>query len=153
GTSKHYRNRPTQDVEVEPWRPVAHVLDIDTHAPFEARRVSLGHLPIARDTRLDPKHHTLRLFHLGNFTRELGAGTYQAHFAHQDVPNLRQLVQAILPQQAAHAGHARIVGELVKLLVFGFQLRILIQNLLQPALSVPVHRPELECLEPYAVLA
>ena len=78
----------------------------------------------------------------------------EAHVAPQHRPQLRQLVDAEAPEQAADDGdQPRIVLQLVARLPFVAQPRIGGEMLLEPAFRVAPHRPDLRNRDPASVEA
>src|SRR5262249_54171229 len=73
--------------------------------------------------------------------------------ADEDVPELRELVQAVLADDAADARDARVVRELVELLVLGAELGVALEDRLEARLAVAVHAAEFRGAEALAVAA
>src|SRR5690606_4852373 len=71
----------------------------------------------------------------------------EAHLALQHVPQLRQLVEARLAEEATDTRNARVVPELVVAIPLFLQLRTLFQELLEDLVGVFDHRGEFAALE------
>ncbi|KAG0773304.1 hypothetical protein G6F22_014986 [Rhizopus arrhizus] len=114
--SRH--GRAGDDQQVHPERPVLDVVDVVLDAVAHlAQRVRLPPEPVdlgpARNARLDPVAHHVALHQvLVHFVvlQRVRAGPDDGHVAHQHVQELRQLIQAGAPQEAADAGNAGIVA-------------------------------------------
>src|SRR5438067_13656012 len=100
------------DVDVQTGRPLANVKLIEQHAIVIAEVGPTRHLPQARDSRL---HTGMKPEYLAIETRFAfndRPWTDDAHVAAQNVPDLRQLVQAELAEQGTKSGYARVLAEL-----------------------------------------
>ena len=94
-------------------------------------RLRPGHLPEAGDPGLGVEHApAVPGLVLLDLVRQRRARPDQRHVASEHVPELRQLVEARLAQEAAERRHARIVGELE-------------QRLAPAGLSLPLRLDEL----------
>ena len=79
---------------------------------------------------------------------------HQAHLAPQNVPQLRQLVQAGAAQQAAHdRQHAGIVLQLEMLAPFFARARVAVQVLPQQGVRIDVHGAQLVNVDGRSALA
>src|SRR5919107_181117 len=108
-TERNTHDGTSQDDQVQPNRPVTHVIRIHLHP--------LGIACVAPPTDLPDAGHTWPyalvqsiyfpvFWHLGIHD---GAGTREAHLRAQDVPQLGQLIHAGLAQETTDAGNAGVV--------------------------------------------
>src|SRR5260370_4611831 len=101
-----------RDFQMEPKAPVLDVFEVKRHVGVEGRIATRGDLPQASETRF----HVEAAKVLDVVTLEVvnGVGTraYKAHVATQDVPELRDFVEAQLAQPPPARGDAGIIGEL-----------------------------------------
>lgn len=81
------------------------------------------------------------------FLAHHGTRPDQAHVAHEHVPELGQLVQAGLADEAAELGDARVVLELERGIPFGPGRGVRLEQVAQHLFGVGDHRAELEALE------
>ena len=103
----------TRILQVEPQRPVVDVLEIHPHPVVEvADPVAAAHLPQARDARPHAQLPLVPQLVALELVRERRARADQAHVSLEHAPQLRQLVQAVLAQEAPERRHARIVPDL-----------------------------------------
>src|SRR5262245_32222383 len=96
--AQHGGNGLGEDREIEPQGPVVDVLHVSPDPVVEAER-PLADLVQAGDTRLDAEATLVRaMIDAQDVTHWERTGADQAHVAAQDVHELRQLVQAELPE-------------------------------------------------------
>src|SRR5690348_6560898 len=114
-----YQHRPDgkrENVRIQPKGPVADVIRIEPLLELEVGVTAVRDLPVARQPGQDalPEGAEFRGEAFQVITGER-SGADQAHFALQDVPELRELIQARLTEQAADAGqYSGVVPELEK---------------------------------------
>src|SRR5215216_821491 len=140
----------SQDHEVQPHRPVMHVVGIQFYPVGIVCVAPSADLPETRDPGPYALVHLIHCPVSGYLRIDYGPGTYQAHFSAQDIPQLRELVEAGLAQKTPDPGNAWIVAQLKILLPFGPEVRLTLQKLVQALLCVRVHRPELPAAEVFA---
>src|SRR5215211_923195 len=85
--------RASQDNEVQPDRPVAHVIGNHRYSLFVANIAASAHLPEPRHTRSHPPVQVIRFTVLGYLLDQHRPWPNQAHLPAQNIPELRQLVQ------------------------------------------------------------
>src|SRR5512142_894054 len=146
--------RTAEDPEVQAERPVRDVIQIEPNHPRAIQITPPSHLPEARQPRQDrhPAPVTRRV-HLPQqrAVAELErAGAHQAHLTPQDVPQLRQLVQARPPQELSQPRHPGVLAHLEQHPAGRLVVRL---ELLEPILGILAHRPELQQAEDPAVEA
>src|SRR4029453_13591443 len=95
-----------------PNRPVLDVVKVEPHEVVEGQVRAARDLPEARDSRQDEVALAVPLLQELVVPGRQRAGADEAHLAAEDVRELRQLVERELPEQAADAGHARVVADL-----------------------------------------
>ena len=78
-----------------------------------------------------------------------GPGSHEAHLAAQDVPELRQLVEAVAAEEATERGDARVVGDLED----GTLHLVAVGEAGLELLGIEAHRAELDHVERAAVEA
>src|SRR3954447_1465962 len=129
---------PDEEARVLPQRPVGHVQVVELHHLLEGDARPAEHLPRAGEARSQVEPPLAPAVDLLLELRRHRPRAHQAHVALQDVPELRQLVDARAPEEAADARDARIVLEQQP-------RRVLTERaqLLHEVVRVLDHRPEL----------
>src|SRR5439155_25629551 len=112
-----------------------------------------AHLPHARQAGANREAAALPRFVLLDLARDGRARAYDGHLAAEDVDELRELVDAVLANEAADGGDPRIALHLEDRAVH----LVLRDELGLELLGVDHHRPELEheeatAMEPHALL-
>src|SRR5918998_771498 len=102
----------SQEHDVQPYRPVALVASVQLDSLAEKNVVTPGNLPRTSDARRNAQYLVLGKPDLLRLARKVRSGADQAHPAAQDVPDLRQLVEARLAQEVSDACNAGIVAQL-----------------------------------------
>src|SRR6266566_5487473 len=114
--TEHHGRCEEHDLQVLERRAMADVLEIvvellpDVFYAAIVRQVDLGPAGDPRQDALAPLVLRYLLTQLGKDRGLLGARADHVHIAHQDVPELGQLVQPELAQYASYRGDARIVA-------------------------------------------
>ena len=136
------------------------VAEVEPHHLVERRPAAPGHLPQPGDARLGVEHAPAvpRLVLL-DLVGERRPRSDERHLAAQDVPELRQLVEARLAQEPPDRRDPRVVGHLEHAVVAAVLAR-LSARLDEPAhvlvmervIRVRVHRPELQHRERLRIL-
>src|ERR1017187_863258 len=111
---QHHGDGAQENREVEPDGPGVNVLEIQADpVPKIGDFVAAADLPETGEAGLDAQAAAVRevveAFDLVHGER---ARAYEAHFAAQDVEQLRQLVEAELAENLAERRDARVVGDL-----------------------------------------
>ena len=102
-----------QNLQVERQRPLIDVLHVQLHPALEWNAAAAHHLPQAGDPRLDAEAPAMpRSIEGFVVTYRQRPWTDQAHIAHKNVDELRQLVDAGFAQEAADRRDARIIANL-----------------------------------------
>src|SRR5436853_5077252 len=137
---------PDEEAVVLPQGPVGHVQVVELHHLLEGDARPAEHLPRPGEARGQVEPSLAPAVDLLRQRRGHRPWPHEAHVALQDVPELRQLVDARAPEEAAHARDARVVLEQEP-------RRVLAQRaqLLHEVVGVLDHRPEL--VEPEAPAA
>src|SRR5918999_1262980 len=101
-----------------------HIVGVQLYALGIARIASSADLPETGDPRpYTPVH--FECFTVHRYLRvHYGPGADQAHLSSQDVPELRQLVQAGLAQKKPDSSDARVIAQLKVPLPFRPQMRV-----------------------------
>src|SRR5687767_14545719 len=100
GAGKYRPERPRQDAQVEAQAPLIDVLEIEAHPLVEvADAIASAHLPEAGDARFECELSLVPQLVSFELVPERGPRPDQAHVALEHAPELRQLVQAVLPQE------------------------------------------------------
>src|SRR5205085_4773401 len=123
-TCHHNFYRARQQVEIEPGRPVPYIIVIQFDPFAIGGLVPSGYLPQPGESWYYLPVEGERIAIFFDLTVDDRPRPHQAHFAAQDIPQLRQLVQAGLPQNAADPGDSWIVPELMIALPFVPKLRV-----------------------------
>src|SRR5829696_6376199 len=98
---KEGSNGAGQKHQIKPYGPVAHVVDIHLDPVSEESVVAAGNLPRSGYTWWYAQNLLARLPDLSGLAGQVGARADQAHLPAQDVPKLRQLIQAGPAQEPA----------------------------------------------------
>ena len=88
------------------------VQQVCRHQPAERTMTSRGHLVKTGDAGANRQAALCAAVVVTELVAQWRSRPHEAHIASEDIRQLRDLVQAPDPQQAAHAGYARIVGQL-----------------------------------------
>ena len=146
-------NRFEQVHKVYPYGPVADVPGVHGDAFFVGGVAAAAGLPHAGDAGQD--HAVLaEVFAVAlNLSRDDGPRAYEAHVATDDVPELRELVEAGLAEEGAEFRDARVVLELEVGFPFLTGLGVLCEVFLEGLLGVRDHGLEFVAREEPAVLA
>ena len=140
-SAQHGRRRARQKGEIDAEGQVSGQPDIHRHPTTIRHVVATGHLPQASQARShgaivgQPPPVQARLIHHD------GPRPDQGHLAPQHVQQLRQLVDAGTPQQAAQTRHAHIVAKLSRRAPFR------VDQAGQPSLRIGRHGAELQTRE------
>src|SRR5271157_4092436 len=132
---EHHADRLQQDSAVQPGRPVTYVVGIEFHAPVVVGIVAARNLPqpgqAGRHLGVQREGWSV----LGDLLAYDRAWPYHAHIPAQHVPQLRQLIQAVLAQEPADARDTRVVAQLVREPPLARQLRVAIEVFLKRAVA------------------
>src|SRR5215217_4451842 len=104
--------------------------------------VTPAHLPEPRNTRSHPLIQSIYLTILVDFFNQHRPWSDQAHLPAQNIPELRQLVQAERSQKATNTGDTGIPAQFLVRLPLRLQIGVALQELGQQPLRVEVHRPK-----------
>src|SRR4029077_3480372 len=109
---QNHGNRLVQNLEVAPQGPLLDVFQIECQPALKGRVPPRRHLPQTGKPRRNVE--TLEVANLVAFeiVDRMRTRAYQAHFSSHDVPQLRQLIQAVATEEATHACNARIIRHL-----------------------------------------
>src|SRR3954451_10519568 len=88
--AQHRRNRAQQDLQIEPWRPVVDVLQVELHPAVEVDLVAAADLPETRQSRLHRQPPPMPPVVRRHFLRNWRPRTDEAHVALEHIPELRQ---------------------------------------------------------------
>lgn len=139
--------------EVDPDGPVADVPGVHGDALFVGGVAAAAGLPHAGDAGQDHAVLAEVVAVALDFFGDDWARANEAHVAADDVPELRQLVEAGLTQEGAELGDARVVLELEVLLPLFAGLGVFLEVFLEGFLRVRDHGLELVAREEHAMLA
>ena len=139
--------------EVDPDRPVADVPGVHGDALFVSGVAAAAGLPHAGDAGQDHAVLAEVVAVALDFLGDDWAWADEAHVAADDVPELRQLVEAGLPEEGAEFGDARVVLELEVLLPLFAGLGVFFEVFLEGFLRVRDHGLELVAREEHAIPA
>src|SRR5207249_1042141 len=119
-SARHDRQGAPENFEIEEQGPVPDVLGIQSHHLFEIHDITApAHLPQPGNARLDSQASEVTVLIVREIALEKRPRAHQRHLADQDVPQLRQLIEAPAPQQLSQSSHPRIVGNLEEPFVSG----------------------------------
>src|SRR6185436_345907 len=93
-SEEHDANRSHEQKDIDPWRPVAHIVSIQLNAFVIRRVVPARDLPQAGDARLHHRVETEILTVLFNLLLDDWARSDKAHVAADDIPKLGQFIEA-----------------------------------------------------------
>ena len=108
----HGRDRPDDDRDVEPDRPVLDVREVEPHEVVEVQAGAAGDLPQAGHPRENGVPGAVPLLEQLVVAERERTRADEAHLPLQHVHDLRDLVQREPPQHATDARHARVVPDL-----------------------------------------
>lgn len=151
--AEHDGKSPPQQHDVEPDIPVAHIPRIHGDALRIIHIAAAARLPHARNAGPD---HVVVLDEAAvprHFFLDDGTGADEAHFAFQDIENLRQFVQTGAAQEMAALRNARVVFQLEIAVPFFAGRWIPLQQFLELDVGVDAHAAELVAIEFLAVAA
>src|SRR5258707_4625370 len=113
GARHHGPDGARQDPQIQPQRPVVDVLQVHAHPFIEiADAISPADLPQTRNAWTHAELSLVPQLVPLELVRKRGARSNEAHVALEHAPQLRQLVQAVLPEEPADARDARVVLDL-----------------------------------------
>src|SRR5439155_15275195 len=107
-------NRPAENLQVKPQRPVVDVFQIQPHPICEIMHiVAAADLPETSQPRLDAQAPTMRqVVESSDFIDRQRPRAHQAHFAADHIHQLRKFVDAVFADKPADGRDARIVAQL-----------------------------------------
>ncbi len=149
---KNSLHRLEQIHQIDPDRPVAHIPCVHGHALFIGRIAASVHLPDPCDAG---RHHVVfadAVAIILDLFFHNGTRPDKAHIAQEDVPQLRQLIEARSAEESAELCDARIVRELERFLPFLSRLGVLGEVLFQAFLCIGHHGLKLVAGKEFAVL-
>jgi hypothetical protein len=137
--AEHSGKRLKDDLHVQEETPMADVPEIHVHVDIEGRTSPCLDLPKAGEARLH--HASLHVFRLvTNYIIDwMRSGADDTHFPTDHINDLRQLVNAVAPNEGTDARKARVVEHLES---WAVTLVAVSEPLLQ-IVRVYHHRPEL----------
>ena len=141
---------PDED-DVEPDVPVADVPGIHLDTFFVGRIAAAAGLPYAGDAGA----YHVEVFNVravfGDFILDDGPRTDEAHFAFEDVEQLRQFVQAGLAQEGPALGDARIIFQFEFCFPFFPGLSVACQEFFQFHVGIDAHAAEFIAVEFFSI--
>src|SRR5258708_35401274 len=108
--SEHRGDGAQRDFQIEPKAPVLDVFEVERHVGVKGRIATRGDLPQASEARFHVEAAKVLDVVALEVVNGVGARAYKAHVATQDVPELRDFVEAQLAQPPPARGHAGIIG-------------------------------------------
>src|ERR1700704_403807 len=151
--TKDGARRRNENFQIEPQRPGLAIAEIQAHHIVKSGPASTAHLPQSGNARLNvqdspPVPDIVNFKFVGNRRPRSDEG----HFAAQNIPKLRKLVQAGFPEECADRSHSRIIYDLVYrllrfILLTAFFLagnKLLNEFLVNLRIVIRKHRPELQ---------
>ena len=148
----YYTHRTPQEHEVQPQIPIVYIPTIHLHALRIGDVTPSAGLPHACDAGEDGVVFFDVLAVPRYFFLHDGPGSYEAHFAFQDVPELGEFVEAGLAEEGAALCDAGVVFQFEFLIPFRLRRRVRGQEMFQHFLGVHAHGPELVAVEFFPVL-
>src|SRR4029079_2687763 len=107
---KKSERRQKQDLEIKEERTVVDIPDVEFELSLPVDRVPAVDLRPARDARFDFVPTSLEGVVVSIEFQHLRTRSHQTHLAHQHIEELRQLIEAAQPQQAAERRDPLLVG-------------------------------------------
>src|SRR3989440_10669464 len=101
----HSWDGPKQDLQVQPKRPLPRVAQVEPDHPVVIQAAAAAHLPEAGQSRPEVQPQPLVDVVIIEFVVEGRTGADEAHFARQNVDQLRELIEATSPKQATNSHH------------------------------------------------
>src|SRR5579862_1045374 len=109
---EHEGNGAQENFQVEPQRPVVEVKQVELHPVLEINSVAALERPQAGQAGTHAQAPPLPRFIFLHFLRNGRSRADERHVTTQDIPQLRQLIDAQLAQPAAERRTARVVFHL-----------------------------------------
>ena len=107
-----------ENIDVQPWRPVAHVIDIEPNTFLVGETIAAGNLPQTGDAGFDsPIVYEIFLI-AADFLLHDRSGADKAHLACEHVPKLRQFIETCFAEKPPDGGYSRVVRELLTRIPF-----------------------------------
>src|SRR5690349_15718974 len=106
------RNSLQKDLRVKPKRPAVNVREVELHPAIEVELAAALERPKAGQARTHAQAAPLPGLVLFHLFRNRGPWTHERHVSAQDIPDLRQLIEAGAAQPAADGRDPRIGGDL-----------------------------------------
>jgi hypothetical protein len=140
-----------QDVQIQQDRLAAHVVNIENNAPPIVSVISTGNLPKPRNTWFGRQIPVQMAPISQQLFADHRSGAHQAHFSPDDIPELRQFVQAGTPKKATDARNTWVVTELMVTQPFSLELWMTLQKVTQYPVRIWNHTAELQAIESFTV--
>jgi len=102
-------DRPHQYFNVEPYRPIIDVFQVQFHPLVEVNLVPSAHLPETRNSGFHAQAPPLPPFIFLNLFRYWGPGAHKAHIPPQNVEELGEFVQTGFAEEPAHPSYPGVV--------------------------------------------
>ena len=145
-------HRSPQEHKVQPQVPVVNIPTIHLHSLRIGNITPSACLPHT----CNPGKNRIIFFNIfpisGNLRLHDRPGSYEAHFAFQDIPELGEFVEAGLAEEGAALCDAGVVFQFEFLIPFRLRRRVRSQEVFQHFLGVHAHGPELVAVEFFPVL-
>ena len=145
-------HRSPQEHKVQPQVPVVNIPTIHLHSLRIGNITPSACLPHT----CNPGKNRIIFFNIfpisGNLRLHDRPGSYEAHFAFQDIPELGEFVEAGLTEEGAALCDAGVVFQFEFLIPFRLCRGVRSQEVFQHFLGVHAHGPELVAVELFPVL-
>src|SRR5690606_27000469 len=146
---QHDVERLQDQLNVQPQSAMLDIIQVHIHHLLERQAVPSAHLPVAGAARYDALAQLVLARILRELPRQRRPGPDEAHIALQHIPELGQLVDAGLPDEASDLRNARVILHLEHR---AFNL-VLVEQLREQFLRIRYHRAEFVHIELSALQA
>jgi len=150
-STKHDVSGFKEDVKIQQDGLASDIVDIEHNTSPIVRVIPTCDLPKSGNTGLSREISV----EVAPISKQLLAynrsWTDEAHFSPDNVPQLRQLIEACTSQEPSDACDTRVVAKLMVPQPFGPQLRVTFQKLPQHAVRIRNHTAEFQAIESFAV--
>src|SRR5437763_8984353 len=108
---EHCGNGFKQNAKIEPKIPFPDVVKIESNVSFERWVLSRCYLPQSGHSRSNVKPREIFNSVAIHIIWRMRAWTHEAHVPDEDIPELRQFIQAVAPQEMANASDSRVLRD------------------------------------------
>jgi hypothetical protein len=149
----HDRGGLAKDLNIKVNGPTSDVLGVQVYALGIAQAIAPAHLPKTGDSRTYAAIVVERRTVEPDLPGQAGARTHQAHVTNENIPKLRQFIEARASDEGSDGSYAGVVRELLEHVPLRAAGRIAVQEIIEQPVSINHHRTELVEPESAAIAA